>query len=163
MQVVSIYLLSFVSAAAALALWKAVQLVNAPTRRIIIGFVRRKLFYTLVLRRRSSTSEISVFAFINISLLAAANIVACTLGLTNRAALAKRCGTLFLINAVPLFLGGRTSLLVDQIFRLPLSDYHLFHRWIGRICILEGLIHGVINATRLSASLSAIEILVRLS
>ncbi|KAF2194711.1 hypothetical protein K469DRAFT_706201 [Zopfia rhizophila CBS 207.26] len=147
MQVTSIFLISLGSAVGALVVWKLCQRVNAPTRRFLFSFLRKKLIYTLVIRRSKSTSDVNVIAFLSILLVIAANITACTLKLTDRIELARRCGTLFIINVVPLYLGGRTSLVADRILRIRLSDYSLMHRWMGRICVIQGLVHGIINAS----------------
>ncbi|CAJ2505628.1 Uu.00g130220.m01.CDS01 [Anthostomella pinea] len=47
----------------------------------------------------------------------------------------------------PLFLGGRTNPLADFL-RVPLSTYYLCHHWVGRIAILEGLIHAAFSLRR---------------
>ena len=153
MQIPLIYLISLASTLGVLCVWKAFRLVDPPTRRLIFSFLRKKLLYPLVLQRQKATSNINVFAFLRIILVVAANITACTLKISDRTELAKRCGTLFMINVVPLYLGGRTSLLVDRVLRLPLSEYSLIHRWIGRICVVQGLVHGVINASLSSPSI----------
>ena len=152
MQTTLIYLISFASAVAALLLWKLWRLLDAPSRRIIFSFLRKKILYTLVYQRRRGSGDINVASFINLILFITGNIVACTIRLSDRNELAKRCATLFMINAIPLYLGGRTSFLVDRILRLSLSEFHLFHRWVGRMCVIQGLVHGVINATASSSS-----------
>jgi hypothetical protein len=152
MQPVLVYLISFASAVGGLTLWKLYHLVDASTRRIIFSFLRKRFIYTLVLRRRRSTSDVNVLVVLNILLVVAANVTACTVRVGSSAQLAKRCGTLFMVNVLPLYLGGRTSFLADRILRLPLTEYHLFHRWIGRICVLQGLVHGIINASTSSSS-----------
>ena len=145
MLIASIYLISFLSAIGCVTLFKLSQLIDPPTRRSLLSFLRKKLIYTLVLQRRTGTSGVNILAFLSILLFLTGNIVVCTYRVDNQNELAKRCGLLFLVNAIPLYLGGRTNLLMDQIFRVPLSDYYLFHRWVGRICVIEGLIHGLVS------------------
>ncbi|KAI0191362.1 hypothetical protein F4808DRAFT_465410 [Astrocystis sublimbata] len=54
---------------------------------------------------------------------------------------------LAIINTTLLFLGGRTNPLADFL-RVPLSTYYLSHHWVGRVAILEGLIHSGLMLTR---------------
>ncbi|KAI9774702.1 MAG: hypothetical protein M1839_001663 [Geoglossum umbratile] len=45
------------------------------------------------------------------------------------------------VNMMPLFLGGRTSSLVNSI-GIPLHTHYLVHHWIGRIAVMQGLLHA---------------------
>jgi len=135
-----------------LILWKILRLIDAPTRRSLLSLIRKNLLHTLVLQRRNSSTEINVFAFLAILFVVAANITACTIKITNRSELARRCGTIFMINVVPLYLGGRTNLFADRILRVPLGHYSTAHRWMGRICIIQGLVHSIINASMIGFS-----------
>jgi hypothetical protein len=158
MHITLIYLISFASTVGVLLAWKVSHFIDTDTRRSLSTYFRRKVLYTLVYRRRGASDDVSVMSFLKISLFAVANVIACTFGLADRTELARRCGTLFLINVIPLFLGGRSSFFADQILRIHPSEQSLGHRWIGRICVAEGLIHGVVNAT--SISLTIVQILV---
>lgn len=55
--------------------------------------------------------------------------------------------TLAVINATPLFLGGHTNPFADLI-GIPLSTYHIFHHFIGRVVIVEGVLHAVLVLKR---------------
>lgn len=55
-----------------------------------------------------------------------------------------RTSLLACINLVPLFSGGRTSLIVDRVLGIRKSRHDLFHKWLGRIFVVEGIIHGSI-------------------
>jgi hypothetical protein len=153
-----IYLVSLASAAGALLLWRCYRLLNARTRTIILLFIRKQLLYRLIYRRRNSSDDVNVLSLFNICLLVAANITACALKIRDRGELARRCGRLFLVNMVPLFLGGRRSLLADQILRIHSSEQSLLHRWMGRVCVLQGLVHATIST--LAASPTAPQITV---
>lgn len=146
MHLLFIYGLSFVSVVVVLFIWRIWRLIDRSTRTAIVLFIRKRLLYALLVRRFRTSSDISVFAGLNLLLFGAANVTACTLRVQSRAEIAKRCGTLFIINVIPLFLGGRTNYIADKIFRLQLNEYALLHRWIGRVCVLQGLIHGFLNA-----------------
>ena len=66
-------------------------------------------------------NNISVLAAILILLYIIANIIIYTLGILGRAKLAKRYSSLFVINIVPLYLSGRTSLIGNKVLYLNLS------------------------------------------
>lgn len=51
--------------------------------------------------------------------------------------------TLAVINVILLFLGSYTNPFVDFI-GIPLSTYHIFHYFIGRVIIVEGVLHIVL-------------------
>jgi hypothetical protein len=48
------------------------------------------------------------------------------------------------INLIPLCLGGRMGPVV-QAFNIHRSTYLLFHHWIGRMAVIEGIIHAIIT------------------
>jgi hypothetical protein len=108
-----IYLISLASAAGALLLWRVYRLLDARTRTKVLLFIRKQLLYQLVYRRRNGSDDVSVLSLFNICLLVGANITACALKIQDRGELARRCGRLFLVNMIPLFLGGKRSLLAD--------------------------------------------------
>lgn len=57
------------------------------------------------------------------------------------AELRGRAGTLAVLNMVPLFLfAGRNNLLI-WLLGVSFDTYNLFHRWLGRIVVLETLVH----------------------
>ncbi|OCK97017.1 uncharacterized protein K441DRAFT_549252, partial [Cenococcum geophilum 1.58] len=72
--------------------------------------------------------NISVLAAILILLYVIANIVIYTLGILGRAKLAKRYGSLFVINIILLYLSSRTSLIGNKVLYLNLSQYSLLYR-----------------------------------
>ena len=158
MQIITIFLISLGATFGAFTLWKLLQRIDAPTRKLIFSFLHKRLNYTLVIKRQKGSSDVSVLAAILILLYVTANIVVCTLRISGRAELAKRCGSLFVINMVSLYLGGRTSLISDKV-HLNLSQYGLLHRWVGRVCVIQGLIHSFINFSVVPSS--TWEILVR--
>jgi NAD(P)H-flavin reductase len=57
------------------------------------------------------------------------------------AELRGRSGTLAVLNMVPLFLlAGRNNPLIP-ILRISFDTYNLLHRWLGRIVVLESIVH----------------------
>jgi hypothetical protein len=68
------------------------------------------------------------------------------LGIRNSSDLIIRSGTMASINLMPLFLGGRTSILADFL-GVSLHTYYLAHHWIGRMVIFQGIIHVALVLT----------------
>lgn len=66
------------------------------------------------------------------------------------ASFGRRAAVVAAINMVPLFLGGRTNLVADSL-RIPLSTYYIFHHWIGRIAILQCMVHSALVLNRLGS------------
>lgn len=62
------------------------------------------------------------------------------LGIRSRADLIARSGMMASINLVPLFLGGRTSMLANFL-GISLHTYYLTHHWIGRLVVIQSLLH----------------------
>ncbi|ENI01104.1 hypothetical protein COCC4DRAFT_148871 [Bipolaris maydis ATCC 48331] len=146
MQISLVYAVALASAFGLLLIWKALRFLKTPARRRLCSLLRKRLIYTTFYRRRIGSDNVSILTFLKILIYFVANIAACALDVGNREELANRCGSLFIINLVPLLLGGRTSLLGDRLIRLHPSQSSLIHRWVGRVCITEGLIHGILHA-----------------
>lgn len=52
-----------------------------------------------------------------------------------------RSGTLSAVNMIPLFiLAGRNNPLIPML-HISFDTYNLIHRWMGRICIIEAIVH----------------------
>ena len=69
------------------------------------------------------------------------------LGIKSTSDLISRSGMMASINLIPLFLGGRTSVLANFL-GISLHTYYLAHHWIGRIVVLQGLLHvGLVIAS----------------
>ncbi|TVY13064.1 Ferric/cupric reductase transmembrane component 7 [Lachnellula arida] len=62
------------------------------------------------------------------------------LGIKNTSDLIVRSGTMASINLIPLFLGGRTSMFANFL-GISLHTYYLAHHWIGRVVIVQALLH----------------------
>jgi hypothetical protein len=140
-----IYPVTAVSLFAILVIWKVYRSIRLITRQKALTWVRKLLLDTLVYRRRKSTDSVNLFSLLYTTIYIGSNVVLCALGNNDRNELASRCGTLFLINLVPLFLGGRLSLLTDRMTRVQPWNQSLAHRWIGRVCLLQGVLHGILN------------------
>ncbi|KAI3339065.1 hypothetical protein F4824DRAFT_498917 [Ustulina deusta] len=99
----------------------------------------RNFQYPLLLPRRYWMS-ITRLESVILALYFGANGAVLILGRTNIGSVAAM---LAIINTTPLFLGGRTNPLADFI-GIPLSTYYVFHHFIGRVVITEGVIHAAL-------------------
>ncbi|KAH8749128.1 hypothetical protein F5883DRAFT_695426 [Diaporthe sp. PMI_573] len=70
----------------------------------------------------------------------AGNILALSLYTNNVDTVIRRSGLLCLINLVPLMLGGRMNFVLDHC-GISLSDFAITHRWLGWLCIAQGIMH----------------------
>ncbi|PCG90705.1 FAD-binding 8 [Penicillium occitanis (nom. inval.)] len=100
-------------------------------------------------------------------LYAASQIAYCTIldyAVNERAALVAelrgRSGTLAVLNMIPLVLfAGRNNLLI-WLLGISFDTYNLFHRWLGRIVVLEAIVHTTswfINASNEQSFADAID------
>lgn len=65
--------------------------------------------------------------------------------------LISRTGVMASINMVPLFLGGRTSIMVDML-GVSVHSYYLAHHWISRVVVVQGLIHAGLVMSKVKTS-----------
>lgn len=103
----------------------------------------RNVQYPLVIPRRYWMS-ITRLEFAFLALYLGANV---TVLIFERARIESAAATLTIINAILLFLGARTNPLADLI-GVPLSTYYTFHHFIGRVVVVEGIIHAALAFRR---------------
>ena len=73
------------------------------------------------------------------------------LGIQSTTDLISRTGVMASINMVPLFLGGRTSIVVD-LLGVSMHSYYLAHHWIGRVVAVQGLIHAILAMRKIQTT-----------
>jgi hypothetical protein len=109
-----------------------------------IRFAVSNISSRLILKRRY-WSSITFLEALLFSLYLVANGVLMVVGIHwSFTAFATRAGALSAVNMIPLFLGGRTNYLADSL-GIPLHTYYLAHHWIGRVVILQSLLHLIPN------------------
>lgn len=140
-----IYLVTFASLIAGLAVWNVYRFLGVAARRSLRDLLRKLLVHKLLYHRRKSTDSINLLSLGSIFVYVGANAALCTVGMTDRNTLSTRCGSLFLINMIPLMIGGRLSLFADRLASVQPWNQSLAHRWIGRVCLLEGALHGILK------------------
>jgi hypothetical protein len=144
MQVTVIYAISYASAIGLLVIWRLSQCLTVRAREHIVSFLSKWLLYTVIYPRLNGSSDVTIMAGSTVVLFIVANIVGSVIGVHSRLELSVRLSRMCVTNLLVLYLGGRSNFLVDKIFRLSTTEYHLLHRWIGRITLIEGLIHGTL-------------------
>lgn len=103
----------------------------------------RNVQYALVIPRRYWMSNTRL-EFAILALYFAANVAVLFF---ERADIDHAAAMLTIINATLLFLGARTNPLADFI-GVPLSTYYTFHHFIGRLVVVEGIIHAALAFRR---------------
>lgn len=132
-----------------------------PWRHKAYATLQKVIGQTIIIPRQNGTSDVSVGAGLCIALLVAGNAAACAIRVHTTADLAKRTGRISAINLVPLFLGGRTSLVASRLCGLSLPRHGLLHRWLGRIFVSEAIVHAVSSLAVNGWSFSILHVVVR--
>jgi hypothetical protein len=102
----------------------------------------RILSYYHILKRRRYYGSVTFLDAIILILYLFLNGFFMQLGVHVSTQLSMRCGTMALINIIPLFLGGPTSYFAN-FFGIPIYSYYLAHSWIGGVVVLQGLLHSI--------------------
>jgi hypothetical protein len=117
------------------------------TTRISIRFLRtyatyhflKHVFYPRVHKHLGGTTRYH-------ALLILALLVGNVLCLTgNRTKIVQRTGRLTIVNLVPLALGSHMNSIVGCC-GLGYESYNAIHRWLGRVAVIEGVIHVILAA-----------------
>jgi len=100
------------------------------------------LIYPLAIQRRYWTS-ITRFHGALLGSYFVINGLCMGIGIHTTSDLISRTGLMASINLIPLFFGGRTSLLAN-FMGISIHTYYLAHHWVGRVVILQGLAHVIL-------------------
>jgi hypothetical protein len=129
-------------------LWNKTRSSSSATAKALEEIAHRMQYPVLFRRRAYYWMGITRLEFVVIILLLAANVAAIVWPVEDILTVERRLAMLAAINAVSVFLGGRTNPPTDLV-GIPLSTYYLFHHWIGRVTIIEGLLHASFALHRL--------------
>ncbi len=129
-------------------------------RQYLLTLLRKYISQKLIVKRQNGTSDVSIGIALSIVLFVAANAIGAALSVTTIAELSHRLSMLCTINLVPLFLGGRTSILASKLCGLSLPTYGLLHRWMGRVFLCEAILHGLLELALANWTISVLEIAV---
>ncbi|KAI3326655.1 hypothetical protein HD806DRAFT_520419 [Xylariaceae sp. AK1471] len=147
MNIVHIYSIVFGGLIALYPLYRIIHfVVHLVVPRLVVCFARY-VRYPLFMRRSDNRMSITRLELLVFIIYLASNTVLLTLWNRGVEDVQRRTALLAIINTTLLFLGGRTNPLADFL-RVPLSTYYLSHHWVGRVAILEGLIHSAFMLTR---------------
>jgi hypothetical protein len=108
----------------------------------VLFYLSKYVTHPLIIQRRYWTSITGIQAVVLLTYMAL-NGICMGVGVQNTKDLMLRSGMMASVNMMPLFLGSRTSFLINGI-GIPLHTYYLMHHWIGRIAILQGLLHAIL-------------------
>jgi len=114
-------------------------------RKRSISALSKTFSTALLVTRPAGTDSMSLGACTAMMLLVGLNTVASLIRVESRAALAQRLATMSMVNLTVLLAGGRTNLIANSIIGISLRRYHTSHRWLGRICVLQSLLHAALH------------------
>ncbi|EUC40669.1 hypothetical protein COCMIDRAFT_41036 [Bipolaris oryzae ATCC 44560] len=158
MQAPYIYATAYICLLGLVVIWRLFRFLTARARDHVFSILSKWLLYTVILARVNSSSDITIIAGIVVICMLVGNIASALIAVASQADFSARLARLCITNLVILFLGGRTNFVADRILKLSHNQYYLVHRWVGRICVLEGLIHGVLSVLQRRKPLRAIDI-----
>jgi hypothetical protein len=161
MQVIIVYVIAYGSAIGLLLGWRLSQYLTTQARERVFSTFTKWAVYSVVTRRLNGSSDVTIVAGFVILLLIVANVVGSAVFIRTRAELSLRLAKLSVANSAILYLGGRSNILLDKVFRLSYTKQQLMHRWIGRITVIEGLIHGIFEISQLRSAVNPIDLSVR--
>jgi len=128
--------------------------------RRVISPIYKWVAYTLVWRRPNGSSNVTVCTFISLRALAGLNTFALLFRASTARDISNRAASLFLINLIPVTLGDGSSILTERLFGLYYRQLSAFHRWLWRICFVNGLVHAVSQLRASPLHLTLAEIMV---
>jgi hypothetical protein len=108
-------------------------------------FILKNFIYAIFMERRYWNSVTLIQAAF-ILLYVTGNGVCMGIGVRNVSDLMIRSGKIALVNMIPLFLGGRRRFVAGQL-GVPLHVYYLAHHCVGRMAILQGVLHAILAIT----------------
>jgi len=105
-------------------------------------WILRHLIYALCVQRRYWTSITWIQALL-MFIYVIGNGVCMGLEVQDLSQLMIRSGSIASVNIIFLFLGGRRNFVAGRI-GLPLHVYYLAHHLVGRMVVLQGILHAVL-------------------
>lgn len=109
-------------------------------RRYFLSYV----YYQQIPRCFRGSKDVAWFDVLLLLTFLAVNALFLSLGVRDIDAFIQRSGLLCSINLLPLFLGGHMNILANYC-GIGMQVYARLHRWLGRVAVLEGLLHAVVS------------------
>lgn len=145
MDILNIYILLFISVCASLPISLLIICVFSKLQRSVFPEIRHRLLYTLLVKRYNGSQDYTYLSILCIALYLATNTVFLLVNLPSNLPLnesiIERSGAVFIFNLVPLYIGTSSRVILELGFGLCLRQSLLVHKWIGRVCIINGIIH----------------------
>ena len=123
-------------------MWSLIRVVHTYATFYFLKYV----FYPQIHRYFRGSSKTTCFDATLIVVFLASNVVCVVIGVGDATTLSKRMGQMSTINLIPLALGGHMNVIVNLCGVRP-ENYQRMHRWLGRVAIVEGLVHSIMAAT----------------
>jgi hypothetical protein len=123
-------------------LFFALSLALTCLRRIHLTYYFLKyVFYRQIPRCLRGPSTITGFEALLFLLFLGSNVLCVFIGFKDSSVI-KRMGIMSVINLVPLALGGHMNFIVSRC-KIGPQSYERMHRWVGKVAIVQGLIHSI--------------------
>jgi hypothetical protein len=107
---------------------------------------RKYIFYHRVPKLLWLSSTANWFHVLLILIYLVGNALCLSIRFTSREQLMQQAGLLSTVNLIPLALGGHMNIFANRI-SLQTDTYNRIHRWVARVVVIEGLLHGVLALT----------------
>ena len=151
MQVTIIYAIAYASTLGFLFLWRISHFLTAQARKHLFSTFSKWFLYTILLPRLRGSSDLTVFASCITGPIYRCEHHRLSGSVHSKAEFSLCLVKLTTTNLMCLYFGGRTNILLDRLFHLSHTDQINLHRWIGRIAVIEGLIHGTVGISELQS------------
>ncbi len=159
MDIILVALISLASFFGLLFLAQLSRWIFKYSRRVIF-LIYKWIAYRLVWRRPNGSSNVTVFTLISLLALVALNTFALIFRASTARDISNRAANMFLINLIPVTLGDGSSILTERLLGLYHRQLGAFHRWLWRICFVNGLVHTVIQLRVSTLHWTLVEIIV---
>lgn len=156
----AIYAISLAAVFLCFFLWRLLSGTPFEAYHHFMVFLCENMTYRLIFNRPNGSADITPLGGISLFGYISGNVVACAIGVTNVLQLTQRLGVLVTINLVPLYSGGPTGVVERSVLGLSLNNSRLAHHWIGRVCAVQALTHGLLHASTAAWAFSSPQIVV---
>ncbi|EUC27394.1 hypothetical protein COCCADRAFT_31121 [Bipolaris zeicola 26-R-13] len=130
----------------ALAALAAIVVVASHLRPLLPFWLLRHVLYPRLHPLISGTGDYTRFGAIVLGVFVTGNVLCGGIGIETSSDLVKRTGQLFIMNSIPLFLGGKIGPLVN-ILHIQYEDFARAHRWLGRVAAVHAVVHVTVAAS----------------
>lgn len=146
-----------VGAMVALSILSCIVLFLASCLRIYGQFYFLKyIFYPQLPRFLPGKQQATRFDLLVLLAFLAGNILSMTLFIGSKAEFISRSAMICTINLIPLALGARMNIIASRC-GVKLSSYSRAHRWLGRVVIIESLVHTAVALSSQKPDLRKLE------